>query len=203
GASYLLVQAVIEAYAQGGYDGQMKRLLRDVGMTSSSFTTPPPGHDTDRFARGHHGGVMTSVRSYPAKAAASLTTTADDLARFVIMLNSGGRATTGRQVLGGGHVRALAGLQNGTNARCSNRVSGSRGSMGLGLYRTSANTWSHGGTHNGYRSFMYARPGSSPWGLVVLLSGSQQNGGDAGRFARELLDSVEAAYRMPKGTLPN
>lgn len=193
GANYGIIQALIDKYSANGFARHMSDLLRDVGMTSSTYTTPPPWQ-SPRFAWGHGSSGVSNVLAYPNQAAAGLSTTADDLGRFVIMLNQRG-SSGGRQVLRSGSVLALGGQQNGANQACANRGAGTRGIMGLGMNANATGTWSHGGTHNGYRAFMFARPGDR-WGLIVMM-----NGGNTTAMARELFGAVEAAYGLTTGTL--
>jgi CubicO group peptidase (beta-lactamase class C family) len=196
GANYAVVQAIIDKYSAHGFDRQMRDLLSALEMTSSTYSSPAPWNSA-RFARAHTpSGSVASVLAYANQGAASISTTAGDLAHFVIMLNQHG-SYHGRQVLQSGYVLALGGQQNGTNAMCANRnpTASPRGSMGLGIWANSSGTWSHGGSHNGYRSFMYARP-ADRWGLVILT-----NGGQADPLAVELFRAIETDYGLPRGTL--
>jgi CubicO group peptidase (beta-lactamase class C family) len=195
GANYAVVQAIIDKYSAHGFDRQMRDLLSALDMTSSTYSSPAPWN-SPRFARAHANGSVTPVLAYANQGAASISTTAGDLAHFVIMLNQHG-SYNGGQVLQSGHVLALGGQQNGTNSQCANRgpSTSARGSMGLGIWANSSGTWSHGGSHNGYRSFMYARP-ADRWGLVILT-----NGGQADPLAMELFRAIETDYGLPRGTL--
>lgn len=164
-------------------------------MKSTTLASPAPWR-LPRFARGHAGTAMTPVVGYANQAAASISTTAADLARFVIMLNQRG-SYNGRQVLSSAYVLALAGQQRGTNEACANRNPGgsARGNMGLGMWANGSGTWAHGGTHNGYRAWMFARP-ADRWGLVLLTNG-ELNGG----LALELFQSFEGRYGFTAGSL--
>lgn len=199
GANYLMVQAVIDQFSGTGFDRHMSDLFRHLQMNSTTYDTPTPAFGTDRLARGFSGAREQVIYAYPNKAAASLSTTADDLARFAIMLNEGGRNSKRQSLLRRGMVLALAGEQKGTNQQCADRnVSSARGTMGLGLMNTGNGTWHHGGTHSGYRAFLYARPGDR-WAFVALMSGDSD---DVRQFAAELFESVRARYQLPMGSLP-
>lgn len=198
GANFLMVQAVIDQYARGGFDRHMDDLFRDLQMNSTTYDTPAPAFGSDRFARGHSKGRRQATYAYPNKAAASLSTTADDLARFAITLNQGGIGPRGNRVLNRTLVLGLAGEHNLMNQECSNRMANAgRGQMGLGLVNTGNGTWHHGGVHGGYRAFMFARP-SDMWALAVLTSGAS---GDAGNFAAELFRRVEIEYGFANRSL--
>jgi CubicO group peptidase (beta-lactamase class C family) len=200
GASYLLVEAIIDRYAPNGFSAYTTDLFRDLGMSSSTFADYPLISTVDairksnRFARGHSGGATRSQRNYANHAAASLVTTTEDLARFLIMVNQNG-IYNGTRVLSAASVRALTGQS--TNSRCANRSIGRRTVMGLGMRSHDTGTRFHRGTHNGYRAYIFARPANG-WAMAVVMTGA---GADADRFAPELFRSVETVYGFTTGTL--
>lgn len=200
GANYLLVQAIIDEYSQGGFDRHMRDLFRSLEMNSTTYETPAPAFGTDRYARGHINLSEQPVYAYPNKAAASISTTADDLARFAIALNRQGRNHRGQVVLNRSLVRALAGEHGALNQSCANRtISSARGDIGLGLMNTGDGTWHHGGTRGGYRSFLFARP-VDRWALAVLATGHKA---DVAAFMAELEAALVRNYSfLQTGMLP-
>lgn len=200
GANYLMVQAVIEAFSPSGFDRHMEKLFRSLEMNSTTYETPAPAVGTDRYARGHINLSQQRVSAFPNKAAASISTTADDLARFAIMLNRQGRNRRGQVLLNRSLVRALAGEHGALNQSCTNRtISSARGDIGLGLMNTGNGTWHHGGTRGGYRSFLFARP-ADRWALAVLATGEKS---DVRAFMAELERALVRRYSfLQMGMLP-
>ncbi|MDX1440336.1 MAG: serine hydrolase, partial [Rubricoccaceae bacterium] len=213
GANSLLIQALMDHHASGGYDGQMERLLDDLGMRLSTFKRDFwEGLRRERFAFGHTDNAdgslnKTEVKIYPNQVAANLRTTVLDLANFVIMLNQGGmfdgqqllEAATVDQFVGrdgidefGPPLRAVVGV---AEAACA-----IGGTMRLGIRSDNlgdANeTFFHGGLHNGYRTGMYGYP-QRQLGLIIFLTGDAGVDGIVDKtqaLRQEILQSFWNAY---------
>lgn len=200
GANSVLIQAIIEHYADGGYDGQMARLLDDLNMRNSTFRTGFwESMQRERFAWGHVTNAAKDIRIYPNQAAANLRTTASDLAQFVIMLNQDGmynnqiilERTTVDQFVGRDGVGAPIGVAEGA---CLENVTMRLHIFGSNLGSTMNNELVyHGGLHNGYRTYMYSLPQREE-GVVILITGQAD---DAKAFSSEVRNSLESAYGWP------
>ncbi|WP_412069838.1 serine hydrolase [Rubrivirga sp. IMCC43871] len=200
GANSILVQALMDQHASGGYDGQVQRLLDGLGMSRSTFRRDfheriPEGS----LAFGHliagDGEVLTMRhQAYPNQAAAGLRATASDLARYIILLNQGGvydgerllEATTVDRFLGRDGVGAATGV---AEAAC-----GGRRSMRLGIYSAGLDTeneryW-HGGLHGGFRTYLRGLP-RQQGGVVILITGTLD---DANAMRDEIRAALRAAY---------
>ncbi len=204
GANSLLIQSIIEHYADGGYDGQMGRLLDDLNMRSSTYRTDFWERMLrERFAHGHTTFLntinKTLVRVYPNQAAANLRTTATDLAQFVIMLNQDGmydgriilQAQTVDQFVGRDGIGPQMGV---AEAACAENVAMQLhiNSWNLGSMSNDEIVY-HGGLHNGYRTYMYSLPQREE-GVVILSTGEAA---DAAAFSTEIRDALESTYGWP------
>ncbi|MEZ5553238.1 MAG: serine hydrolase [Pseudomonadales bacterium] len=185
-ANYNLIQALIDVHG-GGFVAHTDRLFRDLGMASSTYASPYIGRNTDRFARGHERGVITPTVAYGELAAASLVSTAADIARFVIAVNDGGGGA-----LSSDGVDRLVGRNSDDLQYCSNM-----GTMRLGINRRAADgnwgtneTWWHNGDHNGYHAKMIGIPRLQS-GLVAVMT---SHGDDENDFWNELAESFRDAY---------
>lgn len=67
-----------------------RRVLGPLKMANSTFEQPPPPKRISQLATGHdrEGAVSGGWRVYPEQAAAGLWTTAEDLARFIVEVQS-------------------------------------------------------------------------------------------------------------------
>jgi CubicO group peptidase (beta-lactamase class C family) len=198
GANYALVQGLIEAHADGGFDTHMRALFNELGMTHSSFR--PPGDRSLRYAYGHDdsndscgSAGRCPVKAFPNKAAAGLTTTVQDLAHFVIMLNQGG-TYAGRRVLRQETVDRMLKRDGAGGSSLAEQQCNRLRNMGLGMRvddrGTSMETFLHGGLHNGFRTFIYGLPEKDA-GLVLLMTGEQD---DANDLRAEIWSRFRAVY---------
>ena len=200
GANLLLVQALIEVHADSGFNAHMRRLLSDLEMIHSTFDTPRPdrsnyarGYDVDENDTDRDCGGTCPVKAYPNQAAASLTSTVMDLARFVIMLNQGGEYA-GRRVLRDETVNRMLKRDGTSGSSLVEQQCISPGTFGLTMQvrNSGANNerfW-HRGTHNGFRAHIYGWP-QRDIGLILLMTG---DGDDATLFTRELKSRFDALY---------
>ena len=181
-ANYVMLQALIDVHG-GGFVSHTSKLFNDLGMASTTFVSPYPKRNDGNFARGHTNGVMKPIRSYGELAAASLVSTAADIARFVIALNE-----NGGDLLSSSEFDKLVGRDASVMGYCDDP-----GSMALGIRRSaSIESWDdaeviwHHGLHNGYRARMIALPGRQR-GLVLVMTGT--------------LDATNAFYNEFKASL--
>jgi CubicO group peptidase (beta-lactamase class C family) len=195
-ANFAFVQALIEVHG-GGFVSHTGRLLRDLGMTSSTFAAPYPLRKGEKFARGHSGsGAPQPLSEYAEMAAASLISTAPDMAQFIIALNQGGGS-----VLSADTFDQFVGRDTSVNGNSiASTFCATPGTMALGVRRTATHgAWGnieaiwHGGLHNGYRTRMEALPGEAS-GVFVVMTGSATN---ADSFFSEFRTSFRNAYSIP------
>lgn len=186
--NYMLVQALIDVNG-GGFLAHTDGLLSDLGMVKSTYRTPFSGRNGDKFARGHQAGVMQPLYAYPETAAASLTSTPADIAKFVIAVNENDQS-----LLSSGMVDKFLGRDSSVMQYC-----GSPTTMALGVnYQSSNPAWNgqeafwHGGLHNGYRTRMVGLPGAQS-GVVVFMTGSLSG---ADRFFAEFRTAVSTVYGL-------
>lgn len=209
GANSLLIQALIEHHADGGYDDQMNRLLDDLNMRRSSYRTALRSL-REYFARGHSlsqtGSIqMNEILVYPNQAAANLRTTALDLAQFVIMLTQEGiykdqtilDPSTFEQFVGWDGIGSPTGI---AEQACAENATMQLHIRSDNLGSPSNKLVYHGGLHNGYLTFMYALPDRDA-GVVILITGDWDGtlrwASDAGAFSTEIRDALEAIYGWP------
>jgi CubicO group peptidase (beta-lactamase class C family) len=206
GANSILVQALIEDAASGGYDAHMDRLLSALNARGTFDTDFWRTMQREWFARGHTTDTLRTATTkrdltvYPNQAAAGLRITAPDLAQFVIMLNQDG-VYDGQRLLDGATVDQFLGRDgvSGVGVREATCRSGSSMQLGIRANQQTMNDemfW-HGGLHNGYRTFMYGMP-QQQTGLIIFLTGALRSGGsqfpDTEALRIEIRDAVASAY---------
>jgi len=194
GANFALVQALIEAHADGGFNQHMRDLFDGLEMFDSSFR--PAQDRAQRYAYGYAPDEECNgtcpVYAYPNKAAAGLTTTAMDLARFVNMLNHDGRS--GGRVLSETTVAQMLKVDDAVGSSLVEQQCDDPNTMGLGMRVRSRGGddemfW-HGGRHNGFTTGIYGYPRVDR-GIVILMTGDQD---DAGTMRSEILSRFLAVY---------
>ena len=183
GGGYLLVEAAMEAATGEDFVGLMARsVLTPVGMESSTFSTEVGAALLERVALGHgFGGEPHDLgwNLYPEHAAASLWTTSEDLARFIIPLMQAWR----------GEPSALL---SPVSARAM--LTPYRDAMGLGPGvhgEGLALHFDHAGWNRGYRSYVIGWPARCQ-GLVVLTNA---DGGKS--LISEIVRATAATYGWP------
>lgn len=194
--NYNLIQALIDVHA-GGFLAHTDQLFADLGMGASTFRSPYRDRNTPNFARGHEQGVVQPMVTYGELAGASLVSTAEDIARFVIAVNEGGGG-----VISGDSVDILLGRDVYPSPNVppiARRYCAAPGDMALGInYRATDADWDdnetywHNGDHNGYHAMVIGLPGLGA-GLVVVMTSST---GDDTRFYNELKGAFEEAYGL-------
>ena len=196
GANFLMVQAIIEHFAEGGFDGQTERLLSDLNMRSSTFDDRSLPTLMDRYARGHSSDSTNTVITkkdvliFPNKAAANLKTTATDLAQFVIMLNQGGEYA-GRRVLREETVNRMLRRDAPMGSTLVEQNCTSPGTSGLAMEISNSGFW-HSGSHNGFRTYIFGYPLKDA-GLILLMTGRKPNGTT---LQREIRTQFKALYNL-------
>jgi len=191
GANFVLIQGLIDLHG-GSFLNHMSKLLSSLGMTNSSFVSPPSVYGTDRFARGHESGTMLDYKTYGELAPASLTTTAADLSKFVVAMNRGGGSIllskTVDVFLGRDSVSDYTGVDYAGSTGCAQP-----GNMKLGINRSgsglSEQFW-HNGDHVGYHAKMFGLPGREMGAVVIMTSA----GNDANKFYGELRTNINTVF---------
>lgn len=195
GGGYLVLQKLIEEKSGRSFARFMQdRFFGPLGMNRSTFALKPPTRlyrerqvTTAHDANGN-SHQFTPGRIFPESAAAGLLTTAEDLARFVIMINEEGR-------IGRTRVLRSQSVEDMLDSRLGRRM-GPFDAQGLGFRLNRARThqdfrYGHGGTNGGgFKALYYGYP-NRRGGVVVLTNGSAANGS---AFRRAVARAVASAY---------
>jgi CubicO group peptidase (beta-lactamase class C family) len=183
GGGYQIVQLIIEDVTNRPFDELARDLVFvPLGMDRSTFavalSTPHPHVAAE--GHGYAGDLISGGwHSYPEQAAASLWSTAGDLAKFVI-----------------GVMQAFRGaddavLDAGVAAQMLTRQAGNAG-LGPGIHGEGAGLhFDHAGWTRGYRAYMVGYPVSGD-GLVVMANGDGGND-----LINEIVRSVAHVYGWP------
>lgn len=195
GGGCLVLQKLIEERSGQSFARFMQdRFFGPLGMNRSTFALKPPTrmYSEQQVATAHDGSgnahQFTPGRLFPESAAAGLLTTAEDLARFVIMINERGR-------IGRTRVVQSRSVEDMLTARLGRRLGPFNG-QGLGFRLNRARThqdfrYGHGGTNGGgFRALYYGYP-NRRGGVVVLTNGSAANGAS---FRRAVAGAMATAY---------
>ena len=183
GGGYSIIQQILIDRTGRSFPELMRELVLDpLGMSKSCFCQPLPPDFEARAAVGHDAsGAPIAGRwwTLPEMAAGGLWTTAPDLARFVIAINTAWSS-------------GVPGFMQRETARRMLTPIRSAWSLGFnvdtvaGVVRVS-----HTGSNNGYRSLFVAYP-SREDGMIILTNG---DGGAALRD--EILRAAAAVYVWP------
>lgn len=184
GGGYSIIQLMmIEASGQT-FDQYMKTDVLDrMGMTRSTFAAPLPQAQRLVAATAYDAAGKSIAglwHNYPESAAASLWTTASDLARVVIEV---------QQSQAGKSDNLLS------SAMTSSMLTRGLGEYGLGFFVEDLGehtSFSHGGGTNGFRAKLYGYTGSGQ-GVVVLT-----NSDNGMALIDEIMGSVAAEYDWPE-----
>ncbi|MGE0362002.1 MAG: serine hydrolase domain-containing protein [Vicinamibacterales bacterium] len=156
------------------------RVLAPLEMGDSTFEQPPPDAWAARLAHAHNGqGAPGSVpwHVYPEQAAAGLWTTASDLARFAIEVQTAVRGPKGTVLTQGSAREMTAPVGTGPYA------------VGLGVEQRGEGWYfGHGGSNWGFRCSLLAHVRKG-YGVVVMT-----NGDAGGPVITEIEARVAAAY---------
>ncbi len=176
GGGYLVAQVAAEDLSGKGFPAFIRdRVLRPIGMTSSTYEAPILAALFDFTASGYYAdgtAVPGGHHIYPEIAAASLWTTPSDLARFVIELQLSLR----------GESNLVLSPQN-TELLLTNVMRNY--ALGFDLWTIHGQPYfGHYGANDGFRSRMVAHRGAG-FGLVVLT-----NSDNGHKFADAVLELI-------------
>lgn len=175
GGGVTLMQLALMDLTRQPFAAFMRATVLDpLAMADSSFEQPPPASLADRLARAHNGqgrGMNVPWHVYPEQAAAGLWTTASDLARFVIEVQTALRGTEGKVLSRRSATEMTAPVGVGPFA-----VGLAIEPRGEGWY------FSHGGSNWGFQADIvgHLRKG---YGVAVMTNGDR---------GRALINEVEA-----------
>ncbi len=185
GGGYCILQQLLcDVRGQSFPDLMRDLVLEPVGMTRSTYEQPLPAADWDHAARGHRANGKSlpgGWHTLPEMAAAGLWTTATDLARFSIDLQS---ALAGQEarLLSPEMVRTLLSPQVQREGAIY---------MGLGVWLEGTTRFGHPGDNEGFASRWVAlREG----GMGAVLLANSDNGGE---LIADVVNSIEEVYGWP------
>jgi len=155
-------------------------VLGPLQMTNSSFVQPPPPELAGELSRAHDGqgrAMNTAWHVYPEQAAAGLWTTASDLARFVIEVQTAARGPAGKVLSQASAKELITPVGVGPYG------------VGLGVEQRGEGWYfAHGGSNWGFQADIvgHLRKG---YGIAIMTNG------DRGRaLINEIESRVAAAY---------
>ena len=191
GGGYQILEKIIEDVTGQSFSVWMRdEVLRPLGMHKSTFDKFRKGASMSPafgLAIGHEDGEPVK-RHPPALAAGGLYSSAEELAKVLVMINLKGITAEGKKFLDVASVDALL-----TNQHQSQRLKGNPG-WGLGIDVSSDRPptahsfrYAHGGSQIGYFSLMAGFPNRRT-GAVVLLNGDKEG------FREAVIDLIEAVY---------
>jgi CubicO group peptidase (beta-lactamase class C family) len=181
GGTTILQQLLVDVTGIPFCELMRKQVLDPVGMRFSTYEQPLPGWLAKYATAGHdHGKVVKGERhTYPEMAAAGLTTTASDLARFAIAVQ---RARLG-----------LSSVLSRPEALLMTTPYLPDG-FGLGFELFPAGEkdkkyFGHGGGNRGYRGWLFASLDGGK-GIVILTNGEEW------KTVSEIADKVREEYGL-------
>jgi CubicO group peptidase (beta-lactamase class C family) len=185
GGGYCIVQQLLCDVRGQPFPELMRELVLDpIGMAHSTFEQPLPATDWDRAARGHRANgklLPGGWHTLPEMAAAGLWTTATDLARFSIDLQSA-LAGQAERLLSPEMVRILLSPQVQREGAIF---------MGLGAWLEGTARFGHPGDNEGFASRWVAlREG----GMGAVLLANSDNGGE---LIADVVHTIEEVYGWP------
>jgi len=166
------------------HDYVESRVLKPLGMASSSFREPPPMRPDFRVAVGHRlqRGAMEPLEFAFASGfapAASLSATVLDLSRLAGLL-LGHRPSDAEAVLSGTTTERMLARHLSPHPHLAG--------MTLGLYEHYINGWrtvGHGGSMPGFRSSLTLVPDA---GIALVLLYNSEAGAASGEFRQRFMD---------------
>ena len=183
GGGYTVLQQMLIDVSGRSFPALMHdTILRPLGMTHSAYEQPLTPRDTADAASGYRSDgrlVPGRYHTYPELAAAGLSTTPADLARFVIAIEQAARGAR-HAVLSPALVHQMLTPQTGD--------------YGLGVALDTSGgalRFSHGGANEGFRAFYVGFPATGQGAVIMTNS----DAGDA--LYSEIVRAIAAEYRWP------
>jgi CubicO group peptidase (beta-lactamase class C family) len=179
GGGYTIVQQMLTDQTQMPFPLLMKRLVLDpLHMQDSAFDHPLSSQDQPKAAYPHsiNGKPLEGgAHIYPELAAAGLWTTAPDLARFAIAMQSALKRKAGSLLSAPGANMMVTPVRG-------------HSAMGLEQYGDQQNTYFvQTGSNEGYRSVLLFFPDGN--GVVIMT-----NSDNGYKFSKSLLPKMAVAY---------
>ncbi len=181
GGGFSIAQLLMSSVSGKAFAPLMADLvLSPLGMKHSTFAQPLPAALHSVAATGHDENgkpIKGKWHIYPEQAAAGLWTTPSDLARFAIELQQASAGKSDKVI---------------SQAMATQMLTRLKGSYGLGISVGEVEgepSFSHGGSNEGFRTFLFALTMGGQ-GAVVMTNGERGSG-----VAGELLHSIAAEYR--------
>lgn len=193
--AYALAGMVVEAVSGQSWDSYVTRhIFEPLGMRDSSVDRDVPGLAVGYGRRMDDGSraVMPFVNARGMAAATGVTSTVEDMARFV-------SAQFGGNPAGGAPILDAAALREMHRVRML-ETTWTRGSaIGFAVARTGGKTLvGHGGSYPGYITQTWIAPDRKV-GVIVLTNAQD---GEAGTFATQLMNTVGDAVAKAIETTP-
>ena len=183
GHGYVVLMRMLQDVTGSNFATWMQNnILTPAGMSDSTFEMTLPAK-LERAAVGHDkaGPAIAGLRNrYPESPAAGLYTTANDLGRFLVMLNNGG-SVGGTQVLDAQRVNAMLANQLGVF------TAGAVGDQNF--------FWNHAGGNYGFSCFMQGYPNREA-GMAVMTNLDDGNNKASG-FYNEAVAALKRIYNLP------
>ena len=184
GGGYAIVQQLMVDASRKPFDRLMhEAILAPLGMSRSSFTQPPPDRLRNDAARAHLGDGKPYAfpwTNHPEMSAAGLWTTATDLSKIVLEMQS---AVSGHGKL----------LRQPTATQMLTIQSGKMG-LGWGLEGIGRGLrFHHAGTNRGYRAQITATAHTGQ-GVVVMTNSDAGHG-----LAADIVRRVSVEWPQPDG----
>ena len=171
GEGFVYLQKVVERLTGEPLDAYMKKaVFGPLGMTSSSYVWQTAYEARKAFGHDRFGNVTDQRKPMEANAAASLNTTPQDYAKFVIavMQGTGLKKETARLMLTP-QIKVNEGCQNCVNNKPGPLSTNISWGLGWGLQQTKdgESFWHWGDSNNDVQCYIVAYP-KQKLGLVVF-----------------------------------
>jgi len=194
--AYSLAGMIVEAVSGETWAGYVQKHIFDpLGMTASSVDKPDSGLAVGYGRKMADGSreVMPFVDARGMAAATGITSTVEDMARFV-------SAQFRRGKMGGAQLLSTGSLREMHRVRMMESTWTTGYAVGFSVKREKDKIYvGHGGSYPGYLTQTYFMPDSKV-GVVVLTNAADANPGDV---AMQLLASVGDALAKDRAPKPN
>lgn len=162
GAYTVLQQLLVDKEDQQFEQIMLQKVLKPLNMNNSTFKQPLPNKYQHNFAMGYsqqNQPIEGGYHIYPEQAAAGLWTTSQDLAKFIIGLQTSLKGDKG------GTMLAKYFAEKMVSPSINNDV-------GLGLFLWGDGYFNHDGWNEGFSSLMLAHK-SNGYGIIVLTNANK------------------------------